>query len=215
MYHIYTRGVEKRIVFKSSKDYNRFLASMFFCNSEEPLHFSNLANQGDPLMLVEIKDRKSIVDVLSYSLMPNHVHLILKEIVDGGISRYMLKLLTAHSMFFNIKYERSGPLFIRPFRSQHIDSEEYFRWVFSYVLLNPLELFQRDWKAKGIQNLKRAKQFMQSYALSAFIDYFVADRPESKILNKDSLPFSIEQLKDIDDLLEYFSLGEANIKGAP
>lgn len=201
-YHIYTRGVEKRVIFKSNKDYSRFMTSMFLCNGDKPAHFSNIAYQGDPL--INLPDKEPIVHILAYTLMPNHIHLILREIVDGGISRYMLKLLTAYSMFFNIKHERSGPLFVRPFRSQHIDSEEYFQWVLSYVLLNPLELFQADWKEKGVRNPKRAKQFMRSYAYSAFIDYFVTARPAARILNKNSLPFRIKQLRGMDDLLEFF-----------
>lgn len=135
--------------------------------------------------------------------MPNHIHLILHEHSDGGISKFMLKLMTAYSMYFNTKYERSGPLFTRPFRSRHVDSDEYFRWLFAYVSLNPLELHQHDWKRIGVQDVDGAAEFMGSYRYSSFPDYFGSERAESCIIQKDALPFV--PARSIDGLLNELS----------
>ena len=140
--------------------------------------------------------------------MPNHIHLIVHEMRKGGISKFMLKLMTAYSMYFNTKYARSGPLFTRPFRSRHINSDEYFRWVFAYVLLNPLELHQVDWKETGVRNRAEAAQYMQTYPYSSYQDYFAKDRPESRILEKSALPIELNEVQTMDDLLIALSENE-------
>jgi REP element-mobilizing transposase RayT len=185
-YHLYTRGVEKRIVFQETKDYERFLYLLFACNDTAPLKTSNsLAYRRGFPSLAE-REREPIVSILAYALMPNHIHLLVREISAGGISKFMLKLMTAYSMYFNTKYARSGPLFTRPFRSKHIDSDEYFRWVFAYITLNPLDLYDEQWRKSGLTNEKTAGEFLRDYRYSNFSDYFISSRPESCLLDKES-----------------------------
>jgi len=212
-YHLFTRGVEKRIVFTSEADYRRFMLLLLLCNSEKSVRIADLitSSQGEPLRkALEItKNRVPLVHILAYSLMPNHIHLLVHEMRKGGISKFMLKLMTAYSMYFNTKYTRSGPLFTRPFRSRHVGSDEYFRWVFAYVLLNPLELHQYDWKETGIRNRGAAARYMQTYPYSSFQDYFVGTRPESPIIEKNMLPIELNDVQTMDDLL--ISLAENEV----
>src|SRR3989344_1144761 len=144
---------------------------LLLCNGEKSMRVADLisSSQGEPLRkaLELAKVRVPLVHILAYSLMPNHVHLVVHEMRKRGISKFMLKLMTAYSMYFNTKYTRSGPLFTRPFRSRHINSDEYFRWVFAYVLLNPLELHQADWKEVGVRNIGEAAGYMQTYPYSS------------------------------------------------
>ena len=211
-YHLFTRGVEKRVVFTSQDDYQRFMLLLLLCNGEKSVRIADLitSSQGEPLRkaLELAANRTPLVHILAYSLMPNHIHLIVSEHRKGGISKFMLKLMTAYSMYFNTKYVRSGPLFTRPFRSRHIDSDEYFRWVFAYVLLNPLELHQSGWKETGIHNREGAAQYMQTYPYSSYRDYFLGERPESFILQKSALPIEYSDLKTMDDLLAALSENE-------
>ncbi|HWO07730.1 MAG TPA: transposase [Candidatus Paceibacterota bacterium] len=207
-YHIYTRGVEKRTVFTSDADRDRFLALLFICNNVNGVNIHNLLKKygGEPLQILAQEDiEETLVDILAFAMMPNHIHLITHEKKPGGISKFMLKLMTAYSMYFNTKYDRSGPLFTRPFRSKHINSDEYFRWVFVYVHLNPIELFQSDWKEKGVLDPKGAATFLQSYAYGSFPDYFIGERAASRILAKNALPVEITDLHTMDDVLVEFS----------
>ncbi len=213
IFHLYTRGVEKRTVFMSDDDRTRFVLLLFLCNNREIVHLSNLLKkyQGDPLIQIfENEGRtETLVDIIAYVLMPNHVHLVVHEKAEGGISKFMLKLMTAYSMFFNTKYERSGPLFTRPFRSKHVDSDEYFRWLFAYVSLNPLELFDQEWKARGeLNNVVEAGEFLRNYRYSSFPDYFVAERPDSRIIAKEAFPVEAKELKTMDDLLIQLARGK-------
>jgi REP element-mobilizing transposase RayT len=209
IYHLYTRGVEKRDVFKEQTDYDRFMLLLMLCNSNEPVIFGNLRKKyrGFPSiqMLEQERSKDTLTDIIAYALMPNHLHLIVRERQAGGISKFMLKLMTAYSMYFNTKYERSGPLFTRPFRSQHIDTDGYFEWAFAYVLLNPLELFQKEWKERGLANSRDAAHFMYTYRYGSFCDYFGKVRPEKCILSREALPVEVSDLRNIDDLLAALS----------
>jgi len=209
-YHAYTRGVNKQSIFDSDQDKYRFMLLLLLCNSKEKVHLSNLLYQykGEPLIKIFQNEvpRERLVHIFAYCLMGNHFHLILQEIENGGISRFMLKLMTAYSMYFNTKFERSGPLFVRPFRSSHIDSQEYLRWVFSYVHLNPVEQFVPDWKENGeIQDEKAVSNFIRSYTFSSFYDYSIGERPERSILAYDFAPDFLKQENDLEDLLAWQS----------
>jgi len=184
------------------------MALLFVCNSKQDVRIANMLRkpleQGESLLkalLQRKSEKETLVDILAYGLMSNHIHLLVHERKTGGISKFMHKLLTAYSMYFNTKYERSGPLFTRPFRSKHIDSDEYFRWVFAYILLNPLELHQARWKEEGLTNRAAAAAHLQTYFYSSYADYFLDERPESRILEKSALPIEINDMKTMDDLL--------------
>ncbi len=203
-YHLFTRGVEKRNIFSKTEDYERFMILLFLANSEGNVHIGNLTKKykGESFIrMFDEKRGKQLVDIFAYALMPNHIHIIVGEHTPGGISKFMLKLMTAYSMYFNARYDRSGPLFTRPFRSRHVDSDEYFRWVFAYVTLNPLALFQADWQENGIRNIPQASDFMLQHHYSSYYDYFVGARTESTILNKHKLPHRFDQDLRFDEVL--------------
>ncbi len=141
------------------------------------------------------KRKEILVSIIGYCLMPNHFHLILHENTTGGISKFMAKLLTAYSMYFNKKYQRSGPLFTRPFRSEHINKESQFVYIFSYVHLNPLSLLDKNWKEEGIKDNLEAKIFLDKYKFSSYSDFLKKDRPEGFILDQSLIP---EYIKNIE-----------------
>src|SRR3989344_7397208 len=146
-YHLYNRGVEKRIIFKNIKDYKRFLALLYISNSSKQIHISNEIGHGNHIEDIFNKDRGSpIVAIGAYCLMPNHFHLLITPLVKNGISKFMLKLLTSYSMYFNIKNKRSGTLFQGVFKSQHLNTDEYLRYIYSYIHLNPAKLKNKDLK---------------------------------------------------------------------
>ena len=152
---------------------------------------------------------QKLVDVLAYALMPNHFHLVLKQKIDDGITKFMRKLATAYSMYFNIKYEHSGVLFQGRFKSSHINSGPYFRYIFSYVHLNPLELVEPDWKDGTIRNEKKARKFLADYRYASYFDYCVGERPERVILAYDDAPDFLKEQNDLEEMINDFSKGRA------
>src|SRR3989344_4600956 len=211
-YHVYSRGVEKRKIFLSQKDYNRFLALLYIMNQDVPFKMENFLRDKQKGLedVFGEKREKTLVSVLSYCLMPNHFHLVLYEHTENGISRFMDKLLTAYSMYFNTKYERSGPLLTRPFRSEHINNEPQYMYIFSYVHLNPLSLIERKWKEEGIKNKKEAEQFLENYQFSSYQDFMGKIRGETAIIDFSFIPEYIKEMKlDFKCLEQNFEQGES------
>ncbi len=203
IYHVYNRGIDKRNIFFSEGDWKHFQRLLYIKNieTEGKIHLSRLKNtslcemyQGSPGTLVEI---------IAYAMIDNHFHLLLREKVPGGITKFMSRLLTSHAMYMNKKYNRTGPLMCRPFRAKHVDNDAYVRWLLAYIHMNPLDKFQSDWKQVGIKNHKKAFHFIKNYHYSSYIDYFIDERDETLILNKGALPIDAS---DMDDLQVMFKI---------
>lgn len=182
-YHLYSRGVEKRKIFLNTRDYERFMALLYIMNQPDAFHFANFLKRNKIGEIFNEQKKKTLVSILSYTLMPNHFHILIYENEEGGISKFMGRLLTAYSMYFNTKYERSGSLLTHPFRSQHISNEAQYLWIFSYIHLNPIGIIKKDFKINGIGNKNIAKEFLKSYKYSSYHEYAGVSRPESKILD--------------------------------
>ncbi len=207
-YHLYNRGNDKRIIFLDGHDFKRFMLLLYICNSTDPFHMASFFNRGlASVEIFSVKRTNTLVDIGVYCSMPNHFHILVHEKTEGGISVFMQKLSTAYSMYFNKRYGRSGSLFEGKFKAKHIDNEPYFNWVFSYIHLNPVKLVEPTWKENGIGNPDQAKKFMNEYHYSSYHDYFIGDRPESAVLNKDAFPEHFGQMNDFQNLIEQFKTG--------
>jgi putative transposase len=91
-------------------------------------------NQVEPVLSLYISNKlpvgirslqkQKLVEIIAYCLINNHYHLILKQLVDGGISEFMKRIGTGYTGYFNCKYKRSVALFQGKFKSIHVDSNE-------------------------------------------------------------------------------------------
>jgi len=210
-YHIYNRGNGKNKIFLDKKDYDRFMKLLYICNSRKNFNFR------DSVVDVKIDafdfDRGTpLVTILEWVLMPNHFHIVLiSPRSDLGeeynpISEFMRKLSTSYVMYFNKKHERTGGLFEGAFKSRHIGEENYFNYIFSYIHLNPVKLFQSDWKEKGIIDVNKTKEFLKGYKYSSFQDYFGLERKQGKIIDKNFLPeyFLCNHIEDLFKWIKTF-----------
>ncbi|MCR4276052.1 MAG: transposase [Candidatus Parcubacteria bacterium] len=134
-FHIFNRGVDKRITFSDERDIRRFYKSMVEFNAVDPIG-SLYEKSFDQLGGPTAKSEEKLVNIIAYCLNPNHFHLILQQVNDGGISEYMKRLGGGYTWYFNNKYDRSGSLFQGRFKSVHVDSNEYLLHVSAYVNLN-------------------------------------------------------------------------------
>lgn len=183
-YHVYNRGVEKRKIFLVEKDYERFLKLLVLANGSEPIVFKTI--QGRPLD--EIKLGEKLIAVGAYTLMPNHFHLLVKEITGGGLVNFMLKLSTGYAMYFNKKYERVGPLFQGKFKAEHVNNDNYLKYLFSYIHLNPIKIIEPSWKKTGIINIRKADAFLNNYHYSSYLSYLAGHKLRDLILNSREFP---------------------------
>lgn len=202
-YHIYNRGVDKRTIFMDEHDYRRFRVLLYLCNGNNPLNMQDLLNKGLPFIEFFSIDRgEQLVDIGAYCLMPNHFHILVKECIEGGISKFMEKLATSYVMYFNTKGGRRGSLFEGSFKAKHIDSEPYLNWIFSYIHTNPVKLFDPNWNKDGIQDSLATKDFIDNYKYSSYHDYFIDNRLETIILNKNVFPDHFSQMNDFEGILD-------------
>jgi REP element-mobilizing transposase RayT len=153
----------------------------------------------------EEKRDASLVEVLAYSLMPNHIHLILRQKAEGGITSFLRRVSTGYTMYFNTKYDHSGVLFQGSFKSKHINSDSYFRYIFTYTHLNSLSLIEPEWETRGIQDMGRARDYVNSYPYSSFGDYSIKRRPESALLSFEQAPTFLTTQNDLEELLATFT----------
>jgi putative transposase len=125
-YHCYNRGVDKRTIFEDRQDYTYFLKLLRHFNTSEVV--------GNLRLLENKKQTDPPVTILSYCLLPNHYHLILRCNKDQkGFSKYMQRVGGGYTMYFNQKYKRSGSLFQGVFKAKHIDSDKNLRQLLAYV----------------------------------------------------------------------------------
>lgn len=170
-YHIYNRGVDKRVIFLDTRDYNRFILLLHVLNTNKNLKIRELLLENSFNNLFKIKNEDPLVAIGVYCLMPNHFHLLLTSLVGGGISKFMLKVQTAYSMYFNKKYTRTGSLFEGPFKATHINNDNYLKYIYSYIHLNPAKLKDKNWKDVGPKNFLNLRDFVLGYKYSSMGEY--------------------------------------------
>jgi putative transposase len=201
-YHVYNRGVEKRTIFKSIFDYKRFLVLLYIANSDQPLHIKEYGNLKS-IEEVFQKDRgEPLVAIGAYVLMPNHFHLLMTPLIEGGASKFMLKLQTGYSMYFNKKNDRVGALFQGVFKSQHINDDIYLKYIYAYIHLNPTKLKSPKWKTQSNVFLNQLKKFISEYPYSSLQEYLSGD---FKIINSKPFPVDKKNICDYSSMIDDFS----------
>jgi len=134
VYHIFNQGVDKRKIFLSDEDYQLFLYYLYIYLT--PLDKVLRRYHALPIRLFN-KNMAKKVELLSYVLMPDHYHLILKQNDSDGISQFMKQLSNAYTQHFNQKYKRRGSLFEGPFKSVVLKSNDNLMQLSRFVHLHP------------------------------------------------------------------------------
>ena len=199
-YHIYNRGNSKQKIFHDKEDYLYFVKLLHLLNQK-----NNKQLRDHPDIFIFHKDSKPLVAIGAYVLMPNHFHILITPTEDGNVSKYMQKVCTGYVMYYNQKYKRSGSLFEGKFKSQHADDDKYLKYLFSYIHLNPVKLIDKNWKEKGIKNIKKTFDFLNSYEYSSYLDYVSENkRPQHVLLNKKAFPNYFPNRKEFkNEILEW------------
>ena len=198
-YHLYNRGTEKRNIFLSNSDYDRFLTLLYLVNQPGP---AVLKIQGRTLEELRGKhDGEPLVEIVAYCLMPNHFHLLVREVQDGGISKFMQKLTTGYTMYFNKKNDRSGALFQGKFKATHVADDRYLRYLVSYIHLNPIKLIEPNWKETGIADCIAAENYLAAYTPSSYRDYLGETRQQGILLSPTALPGYFDSGMDFKSLV--------------
>ena len=185
-------------IFLTMDDILRFVKAMYIFNGTNNLIYRDVKD----LSYGKIEELRGepIIDIGAWCLMDNHIHLLVRERVKDGISKFMSRLMTAYAKYFNAKNERSGVLFESRFKSRHIDDSLYRDYLFAYINLNPVKKSEPEWKKDGILNISGAKMIMENYYQCSYYDYVIGERKESVILNKDAFPKHWNDIKSFETM---------------
>jgi putative transposase len=200
-YHIYNRGNNKREIFHDKNDFLFFIKNLNLFNTRK-----NLCLRCTLKDFLIYNNNKELVSVGCYCLMPNHFHLIISEKNIGYITKFMQKVTTSYVMYYNQKYKTTGSLFEGRFKSKHIDDDRYFKYLFSYIHLNPVKLVDPKWKIDGIKDHKKALEFLENYEYSSYKKYLKGEDKYNIIENfsfPEYFPTRESFKKDIFDWLIY------------
>ena len=135
-YHVYNRGVDKRMLFEDESDVRRFIDTINYFNKEECYGGVYLEKQMEKSVKKFGHPMSKLVTIVTYCVLGNHFHFVLRQEVDAGISKFMQKFGNGYTKYFNTKHKRTGSLFQGRFKSRYIDSNEYLLRVFAYVSSN-------------------------------------------------------------------------------
>ncbi len=167
-YHVYNRGAGKRNIFFDDLDRVRFTKGLLLFNSEEVLPM------GRALVEAWKNPKKSIhplVSILAYALMDNHYHLVLEQLVDNGISRFMQRLGNGFTKYHNKRSDRKGVVFEARYKSIAIQTEAQFLHITRYVHLNPYDKCDYAWRHGEARSREEAKSVLLSYPWSSYRHY--------------------------------------------
>ncbi len=198
-YHIFNRGVNKQLIFHETTDWARFL--FLILHFQSPVIFQNIGRPTKEFVKHSVFNinsdeiiKKRYVELTAFCLMPNHFHLIVKEVKEGGISQYMQRVLNSYTKYFNTKYKKSGHLFQGPYKAVHVGNNEQLLYLSAYIHRNPREF--TNWSGKE-----------DKYQWSSYQDLVKQNRFE-KLINSDIIT---DQFKNKNDYNNFVKTSGAKI----
>lgn len=198
--HAYNRGNKKASIFFDKSDYWRFLWSLRFFNDQRNIEefakcLTDLVKEQKEILeiLRGLNPRKEnvymdgrntfewrqewgrqqpLTEIVSYHLSPNHFHLFLKEIIPGGISKFMQKIGSGYTVYRNLKSKEVGTLFQGSYRGKTIKDERYFEYLDVYIqVFNAFELFEGG-ILNALEHFDEAFQFALDYPFCSLGESF-------------------------------------------
>ncbi len=195
IYHIVIRRMGEEKLFLDIDDYYRGIFCIYEFNTTKPItirerralrkRFKKAIREeiprGSPPVTVVKRDetmvfkdeRDLLVEVLAFCLMPNHIHLLLRQLKTGGISNFMLKVESGYASYFKRKYgtKIKGHFFQDRFSVTPIKNDTQLRVVFTYIHTNPTSCVEPGWKEKGVKDPEKVIKFLEEYKWSSYQDY--------------------------------------------
>lgn len=200
IYHVFNKSIAGFKIFNTEADYLRIIATIRYyqvvgCS----LSFSDFlrlkrteGNNIDECLKDYLKDKKEkIADMLAYCIMPTHIHLILKQLKEKGISLFMSNILNSYSRYFNTKHKRKGPLWEGRFKHVLVETDEQLLHLTRYIHLNPATAYLVD--------------NPQGWAASSYKEYILERKTDNQICNYENLLKIVPSYykKFVEDMTSY------------
>jgi len=157
-YHVFSRSIAKFKIFNSRTDFERITDLLYLCRYQEfNIKYSRMLILAGPIKEsirsgFKGTDTKT-VDIVAYCIMPTHIHILIKQNSDKGISMFMSKVLNSYARYFNVKTDRVGPLWAGRFKSVIVADDDQMLHLTRYIHLNPVSAGlvddPEDWDASS------------------------------------------------------------------
>lgn len=169
--HAIKRGARGMEIVRDESDQWRFAKNLFILNDE--YQSDNVGRDIEGLPFADRPEhwpeRDPLVAILAWTLMPNHFHLLLLEIKQGGIAKFLQRICGSMSAGFNEKYKERGSIFQGPYKSRTIDTDRYLNQVIPYIAVkNVLELYPRGGLRGALKEFDKAWKWAETYPFSSF-----------------------------------------------
>jgi putative transposase len=210
IYHIILRGASDIEIFKDENDYYREAFCLYELNTVNSVEIRKRREErkkfkekfsGSLSSASFIDNRENLVEIMAFCFMPNHIHLLIKQLKDDGITKFMRKVGTGYANYFNKRYKRMGHLFQGKFKAVHIKNDEQLKIVFAYIHSNPVSLIVPGWKEKRINNYNKVIHFIKTFKWSSYGDY-VGNKNFPSITQRN---FIIDLMGGVGGCKEYMS----------
>lgn len=149
IYHVTTKSIAEYIIFNNETEFLRMKQLIQYYQADKPpTSYSYFAVwQKGKNELVNKKNHQSekkLVRIIAYCFMPTHIHLVLQQLRENGISVYMNKVLNSYTRYFNTRHRRKGPLWTGRFKRVLIEADEQLIHLTRYIHLNPSTAYLVD-----------------------------------------------------------------------
>lgn len=211
IYHIILRAVGDDVIFKDENDYFRGIFSLYeFNNSSHVLILKRRRDRlvykkrakrmgSDPSQSIDKRDK--FVEILAFCFMPNHIHIVVRQLQENGISSFVKKVSGGYASYSNLKYKRKGHLFNR-FKAVHIENDNQLRNVMAYVWCNPISLVEPGYKENGVKDIKKVLKFLfEKYRWSSLWDCVDKENFQS-VIGKDYVSKVLGDKKKCKEIIE-------------
>lgn len=196
IYHIFTKSIADYRIFNNDDEFERMLQLIKYYQIENDLRLSYFLNSSlvqkkgfNNAFNIILRDKDKLVQIIAYCLMPTHIHLILKQLAEDGISNYMSNILNGYTRYFNTIHKRKGPLWESRFRSVLVEDDEQLNHLIRYLHLNPTTA-----------NLVKKPE---DWAFSSYLEYLSEVNDVAAICHFDDIPVPSNYRKFMNDQISY------------
>lgn len=141
IYHVFSRSVGHEEIFSSQKNLHRIYELLDFYRFKQTLRFSQfqqLSHERQKNYLDHARLQPQLVEIFAFAFMPNHYHILLKQLQDRGTTVFIGNIQNSFAKFYNLKNNRHGTLFQNLFKAKRVVTDEEFLHVSRYIHLNPV-----------------------------------------------------------------------------
>lgn len=169
-------------IVRDGYDRTRFVESLFHLNDTfvDPNWTEAIASYPSLVRPEHWPDQDRLVHILAWTLVPNHFHLLLQEIREGGIAKFMQRLCGSMTMAFNSKYQEAGSMFQSSYKGKTVDEDTYLRYLAFYIQIKNVLEQRPGGLRKALSEFDAAWEWALAFPYSSLGDYVYA-RPSPVI----------------------------------